>query len=725
MKRCLLLFIFLFSLGIANTNAQFSRYIIRFKNKTGTAYTLNNPAEFLTQRAIDRRNRYSIPIDETDLPITARYIDSIRLAGDVTIINSSKWLNQVCISTTDANALNKINGFDFVLSSSGIAARTNSSIHPVHKQLDAPSFFTPATPTSIQNSNDVFSYGASYDQVHIHNAEFLHNYNFKGQGMQLAVIDDGFANFLTLPTFDSVRNNNQILGTWDFVTNNSSVNEDDNHGMKCFSTIAANMPGTFMGTAPAASFYLYRTEDLASEYPIEEQNWAAAAERADSLGVDVFTTSLGYTTFDNSSLSHTYADLNGNTTIMARAANLAAKKGILVLAAAGNDGNNGWHYISTAADADSALTIGAVDVGRQVANFSSFGPNSDGQVKPDIAAIGVSAVVAGTNSGQPVLGNGTSFATPIMAGIVTCLWQAFPEIKNMDIIQGLRQSGDRFTTPDDRSGYGIPDVKKAFVDFIKQLHTQSAAINNCSATFNYSIKAAGNMNLVVERMLPSDTNYIAISTFSFTGNFANRIFSYADPLLNYTSGVNIRYRFKMNIGTDTSFYVDSVSLAYNSQCLPVTERRLCPNTSTYFSVDSSPGYTFKWQVDMGSGFTDISNNTIYSGAASRVLILSNLPQNFYGYKYRCQQTNGSTTLNSIPITLKFTSEWTGAVSAAWEDSRNWSCGIIPTQYIDVSIGSEVSNFPVVNADAVCHALTTLPGASVTVKNGLKLNIVGH
>ena len=181
----------------------------------------------------------------------------------------------------------------------------------------------------------------------------------------------------------------------------------------------------------------------------------------------------------------------------------------------------------------------------------------------------------------------------------------------------------------------------------------------------------------------------------------------------------------MNIGADTSFYVDSISLSYNSQCAPVTERKICPNTATYFSVDPLAGYTYKWQVDTGSGFTDIINNSNYSGAASRVLILTSLPQNFYGYKYRCLQTNGSTTLYSTVITLKFATEWTGTVSTAWEDSRNWSCGIIPTQYMDVNIKTGVSNYPVVNSVATCHSLATLAGTSVMVKNGFRLDIVGH
>lgn len=724
MKKSVLLFVFSLTLCMLQSHAQFSRYIIRLKNKTGTPFSIANPSQFLTQRSIDRRVRYSIPIDETDLPITPRYLDSIRSVPNVTVINSSKWLNQVCISTTDAAALTRINGFDFVESTAGIAARTNRTNQRINKKFEPLDIPFTATPAAVQNVTDYYSYGNSYNQVHIHNAEFLHNYGFRGQGMQMCMTDDGFFNYLTLPTFDSVRNNNQILGTWDFVTNNASVNEDDNHGMKCFSTIAANIPGSFVGTAPAASFYLYRTEDIFSEYPVEEQNWAAAAERADSLGVDVLSVSVGYTTFDSSSLSYTYSDMTGNKTMIAHAVNLAAKKGMLPVVAAGNDGDQPWHYIATPGDADSALTIGAIDVNRQPASFSSYGPNSDGQVKPDVAAVGASATVANANNGSPVFSNGTSFACPIMAGITTCLWQAFPEIKNMDIIQGLRQSSDRYTTPDDRTGYGIPDAKKAFVAFIKQLHNFSAVMDGCNTVFNLQIKASQDMNIVIERKLPSDTGYIPVNTQTFTGGFANRVFSYNNSLADYTSGVNIKYRIKMNIGADTSFYTDSVTLLYASQCSTITERKICPGSGTYFSVDSLAGYTSQWQVDTGNGFTNITNNSVYSGVSSHLLILKDLPQNYYGSKYRCVQTNGATTINNTAVTLKFSTTWTGAVSTAWEDSRNWNCGIVPAQYTDVLVGT-APNFPVVNADAVCHSLITSPGASVIVKSGFKLNIVGQ
>jgi hypothetical protein len=305
----------------------------------------------------------------------------------------------------------------------------------------------------------------------------------------------------------------------------------------------------------------YRTEDAATEYPIEEQNWAAAAERADSLGVDVCSVSLGYTTFDNAVFNHTYADMNGNTTIIAKAADFAAKKGLLIVVAAGNDGSNSWHYIGTPADADSVMAIGAVSTNGVVAGFSSYGPSSDGQIKPSVSAVGVNAVVASTVNGQPVSGSGTSFACPNMAGLSTCLWQAFPEVNNMSIINTLQQSADRAANPDDRTGYGIPDMKKAFVLLIKQLFTKQITQTNCKTNLQWAAKADSVMTIVVERKLPTDVDYVALNTKVSTGGFALRNFSYTDDLSNISATV-IKYRLKMNIATDTSFYLDSATVNF-------------------------------------------------------------------------------------------------------------------------------------------------------------------
>jgi len=457
--------LFVIALGFqSGIKAQYTKYIIRFKDKAGTPFSLNNPTQFLSAKSIQRRTRQNISLDETDLPVTPAYIDSVRLAGVVTILNKSKWLNQVCIQTTDNIALAKINSFPFVISSRPLMRAQPTSV-PTKKFEERINKTALSKPSQI--FTDDYDYGSSYAQIHIHEGEFLHNNGFKGEGMLMAIMDDGFYHYKTITAFDSARNNKQVIETYDFVKNEINVDEDDTHGMFCFSIIAANWPGQLVGSCPKAKFYLYRTENVSSEYPVEEQNWVAAAERADSIGVDVFSTSLGYNTFDNSVFNHTYADMDGNTTIIARANDLAAKKGIISVVAAGNDGAAAWHFISTPADADSVVTVGAVNASGAVAGFSSYGPSSDGQIKPTVASVGVGTAFANTNN-QPAFGNGTSFATPNMAGLITCLWQAFPDFTNMQVIEAVKKSSSIYSNPDDRIGYGIPNFHKAFDDLTQQ-----------------------------------------------------------------------------------------------------------------------------------------------------------------------------------------------------------------------------------------------------------------
>ena len=551
-------------------NAQMNRYIIEFRNKGGNTFSLGDPTPYLTQRAIAKRQQYNIPLDSTDLPITARYLDSIRLAGNVTILNVSKWLNQVAIRTTDAAALIKISGFPFVKNTSAVAARTENEEAVLSNKFGEvfPGADLPEQPTP--ELANIYNYGQSYGQVHLHQGEFLHNHGFSGQGMQLAVLDAGFPNYTTLPTFDSVRINNRFLGTWDFVNNASNVNGYNSHGTHCLSTIAANVPGSFVGTAPQTSFYLFRTEDAASEYVIEEHNLAAALERADSLGVNVSSISLGYTTFDNSSYNHTYAQMNGNITMAAKAADLAAKKGMLVVVAIGNDGDGAWHYLSTPSDADSVLSVGAVNTSGVVGSFSSYGPSSDGQVKPSVAAVGVNAIVANAVNGNPTPSNGTSFACPNMAGLSTCLWQAFPESNNMGIITALQEAGTIYNSPNARIGYGIPDMKKAFVILLKRYYSQQVQQAGCNVTLKWTAKSNGYMNFVVERKLPADADFIALQTINGSGAFAQNNFSYTDDLSAVTAPANISYRIRMNIDTDTSFILSTINFNHQNPCLTYT-----------------------------------------------------------------------------------------------------------------------------------------------------------
>ncbi len=449
----------------SNISAQFTKYIVRFKDKTGSSFSVDRPDQFLSAKSIERRTRQHISIDETDLPVLSRYIDSVRLAGNVTILNQSKWLNEVCIATTDAAALAKINSFSFVINSQPVKRTANRDV------ISKPKFISEikgiAGIQSPMNPSDYYSYGNSYGQIHIHEGEYLHNKGFRGEGMQIAIIDAGFYHYQTLPEFDSARLTSRIMETYDFVNNQQSVNEDNAHGMQCFSIIAANIPGQFVGSSPNSKFYLYRSEDVSSESPVEEQYWIAAAERADSMGVDVISTSLGYTQFDNPAFNYTYADMNGHTTPIAKAAMLAAKKGMILLVAAGNDGDDPWHYIGTPADADSILSVGAIDISGNPAGFSSYGPTSDGRIKPTVASVGVATTISSTD-GSIVSGNGTSFATPNLAGLVTCLWQAFPEFTNMEIIEAVKKSSSIYNAPDDRIGYGIPNFRSAFDNLSQQ-----------------------------------------------------------------------------------------------------------------------------------------------------------------------------------------------------------------------------------------------------------------
>ncbi len=445
--------------------AQFTKYVVRFKDKVGTPFSIGSPLQFLSQKAIDRRTKQKISIDSTDLPITPAYIDSVRLSGNVTILDVSKWLNQVCIATTDSAALQKINNFSFVIKADPVKRIAHLQSPQKNKYIEA--IDSTASSQTVSNVLDYYNYGKSYNQIHIHNGEFLHNKGFHGEGMLMAILDAGFYEYLTLPAFDSVNANNQVIETYDYVNNKISVNEEHVHGMECFSIIGGNIPGQLVGSCPKANFYLYKTEDVTSESPVEEQYWAAAAERADSIGVDVISTSLGYNQFDNPVFDHTYADMNGQTTIAARAASFAEKKGMIVVVAAGNEGSDSWHYITTPADADSVIAVGAVDVNGNPASFSSYGPSSDGRVKPEVASVGVAAAIESTD-GSVTTGNGTSFATPNMAGLITCLWQAFPEFTNMQIRLAVEKSSSIYTAPNNRIGYGIPDFEIAYNDLAQQ-----------------------------------------------------------------------------------------------------------------------------------------------------------------------------------------------------------------------------------------------------------------
>lgn len=576
MKRNLL-FLFLILALVNESHAQFTRYVVKLKNKGGTPHTIANPSTYLSQRAITRRIKYSIPVDSTDLPVTPSYISQIANIPNVTVLNVSRWQNAVTVQVSNPGAISNIQALSFVESVNGIAARLaeNGIINQNKFAFEEIISQIPSTEETNLITADYYNYGtASYNEIHLHNGEFLHNIGLRGQGMQIGMLDNGYNNYTVLKAFDSINVNGQVLGTWDFVNRESNVTNDGGHGMNCFSTIAANIPGQFIGKAPKASFWLYKTEDDASEYPIEEFNWVCGAERADSSGADIISSSLGYYDFDNASLNYTYADMNGNTTISAKGADLAAKKGLLVFNALGNTGNSPWKFLISPSDADSVIGVGAVNAAGTVGSFSAYGPSSDGQIKPDMVSVGVSALI---QVGNNTIGasNGTSFACPNMAGLATCLWQGFPEFNNMKILKALQVASHKFSAPDDRFGYGIPNMKLAFSNLLIEYATSSSTISNCMVTVSWSSKDVNNMKYEIERKGPAENIFTKIGEINAQGGalLSNRSYVFSNDLAGLATGI-YSYRIRQIIDTAsasfTAVYIDTTTINSPTNCVIVT-----------------------------------------------------------------------------------------------------------------------------------------------------------
>jgi subtilisin family serine protease len=427
-----------------------TKYFIKFTDKYNSTFSVSDPSAFLSTKAIQRRSDQNIPITGSDLPVNSFYVDSLRNMG-AGILNTSKWMNGVSVEC-DSILYHDILNLPFVESGKRVLRIMDPKEKKIKKTIES----SPVLVNQGMLRSQSFDYGGSFNQIHLMNGEYLHDKGFTGEGISIAVLDAGFFMVDQLSVFDSLRNQNRILGTWDFVDNEATVYEDNSHGMQVLSCMAGNLPGQLIGTAPQGSYWLLRSEDVASEFIIEEYNWISAAEFADSVGADIISSSLGYSTFDDSSMDHTYADMDGNTTPVSIGADMAASKGILVILSAGNNGNSPWHYISAPSDADSALCVAAVDEYGYKAGFSSWGPSSDGQVKPNVAAKGQQTTIANSSGGVST-GNGTSYACPVLAGSAACLWQAHPDKSNMEVFNAIQQSANYYQSPGDSLGYGIPN----------------------------------------------------------------------------------------------------------------------------------------------------------------------------------------------------------------------------------------------------------------------------
>lgn len=431
-----------------------NRYLVFFGDKVGTPYSIEQPEEFLSERAIMRRMNQGILITEEDLPVNPEYIDEVRELGEVDVIYSLKWFNAILIETENPEVIDLIEELDQV---DGV------QISRVIENDESVEIYSDEVGSSPKNN---YSYGPSFNQINMINGIPLHEAGYTGDGVWIGVFDGGFSFTPTDLSLQYLMNSDRVLGTKNFVDGNEDVYQRSTHGSSVLSTMAGFLEDSLIGTAPNASYLLCITEDVQVERRIEEANWAAAAEYADSVGIDVINTSLGYTLFDLEEEDHSYENLDGNSTLITRASNIAASKGMLVVNSAGNSGNSSWYYIGAPADGDNVLSIGAVRPDETIASFSSRGPRVDGAVKPNIVAQGQATVLSNLGGGIRTA-NGTSFSSPIIAGMAASLWQAVPTATAQELFDAIEQSAHLYQNPNDSLGYGIPDFQMA----LEQLQT--------------------------------------------------------------------------------------------------------------------------------------------------------------------------------------------------------------------------------------------------------------
>lgn len=424
------------------------RLYLRDKDLQHTPFSVKRPEQFLSARSIERRKRQGLPVDVTDLPIAPAYLDSVSRTG-IEIVGQSKWNNTLLVKIHKEKELNKLNSLSFITKKL--------------KVFSSPDSITERKRSSFRKELNSWEsvpihYGAAAEQLKSLGGQRIHERGFYGNGMMIAVFDGGFMNVDRIPALHGVK----LAGLKDFVVPKSNnIFEEMEHGTMVLSTMAANAPNLYVGVAPEAQYVLVRCEDERTESLAEEDYWASAAEYADSLGVDVINSSLGYHDFDDVKTNHLYWEQDGETALISHTASMCADKGIICVNSAGNDGMGVWKKINFPADAKNILTVGSINEQGKNAAFSAVGPTADGRIKPDVMAYGSPTSVI-TGRGSIINDNGTSFSSPLIAGMTACLWQALPHKTAKQIIKLVKMAGNNQQHPDNIYGYGVPDFWKAY-----------------------------------------------------------------------------------------------------------------------------------------------------------------------------------------------------------------------------------------------------------------------
>lgn len=494
MQKQLILLAILLYCGISYAQETEEDAWVFFNAKINVADAIANPVSILTQRAIDRKNKHGVTIDLRDVPVNEAYISQIKNILGIDVFAKSKWFNAIHVRGNES-VINDLLALDFV-----------NHIEFANKALNRTSEFNLTKDKfEIEETQIEFVYGTTQNQVEMIGVDDLHNLDYTGDGMLIAVLDAGFPNVNTMGAFQYLREAGNLLNGYDFVGRTENVYDysGSTHGTKVLSAMAGYIENHYVGTAPDASYYVFRTEDVGSENPVEESYWVEAAERADSLGVDIINSSLGYKEYNNANYSYSANDLNGNTAYITKGANIASEKGMLIVNSAGNAGASG---IIAPADAANVFAIGAVDLNGVYSNFSSQGSVFQPTQKPDVVARGTAAYVINPNN-SIVQNNGTSFSAPIMSGALACLWQALPNLSAIEIMQVVRASGSQFNNPDNFLGYGVPNLQEA-------LDAELSIVNIKTDTFRVFPNPVQNrLNFV----FPKDIDQIDLDIYNVLG----------------------------------------------------------------------------------------------------------------------------------------------------------------------------------------------------------------
>ena len=537
MRKLTFLLLFLTVAIFAQAQIATDIYWVQFIDKANSPYSISNPEAYLSPRALQRRANLGIAIDEYDIPVNPQYLQAVANCG-AELLNPSKWLNGVTVHVTDPSVIDAINELAFVAT---VLSCPNDLRAQERKQRWLENEMKPV----VVNRGTRGYYGGAETQVTQLKVNVLHDMGYDGTGVVVAVLDGGFIGTETQPCFDNMREEGRLLGVRDYVYGSTTVYSQSTHGTSCLSTMAAYDPDNMVGTAPKASYYLIHTEDGESENIVEEYNWVSGAEYADSLGVDVCSTSLGYIGFDLSQWDHPFSDYDGHTAPMTIGAEIAASRGMICVNAAGNDGA-GTCTLGIPGDAEHILTIGAVDAAGERASFSSVGPTYDGRIKPDVMAMGEGTYVAAGYADwgwEYYNGNGTSFATPVLAGAVACLRQARPYASVNEICDAIRQCGNNAATPDSYNGYGIPDFSQAL-----ELLSVEEPIGN---TPEHIISVYPNPSNGEVHVALNDLHKAELTVFDITGR---QLFNYHFNGLNHTT-----LESQLNSLTSGVYFINAVS----------------------------------------------------------------------------------------------------------------------------------------------------------------------